>query len=146
MDIIKQLNAGIITNSAEETQTLSYELANVLPKNTVIALHGDLGSGKTTFTQGLGKAWEIKKNITSPTFNILNLYKGTRTLIHLDAYRLESSADAENLLIEDFLIDPWCMVIEWPEKIAGYIDEKTWHIYLDIVSEKKHKILLKNSI
>ena len=142
-DILEQLRKGRITESAEETEVLGRALAAQLPPNHVLALHGDLGAGKTTFVRGLARAWGIAEAITSPTFNLYSLYKGERNLLHLDAYRLESSADLDALMLEDFLQPPWCLAVEWPERIAETIPAEAWHLDLAITSEGKHRIQLR---
>jgi tRNA threonylcarbamoyladenosine biosynthesis protein TsaE len=142
-DILEQLRKGRITESAEETEVLGRALAAQLPPNHVLALHGDLGAGKTTFVRGLARAWGIAEAITSPTFNLYSLYKGKRNLLHLDAYRLESSADLDALMLEDFLQPPWCLAVEWPERIAETIPAEAWHLDLAITSEGKHRIQLR---
>jgi tRNA threonylcarbamoyladenosine biosynthesis protein TsaE len=142
-DILEQLRKGQITESAEETEALGRALAAQLPPNHVLALHGDLGAGKTTFVRGLARAWGIAEAITSPTFNLYSLYKGERNLLHLDAYRLESSADLDALMLEDFLQPPWCLAVEWPERIAETIPAEAWHLDLAITSKGKHRIQLR---
>ena len=108
----------------------------------MLALHGDLGVGKTTFVRGLAQAWNINEPITSPTFNLYTVYQGTRQLVHLDAYRLDPGANLETLMIDDFLVPPWCMAIEWPERIAEELPANAWHLYLSIDPDKKRRIRL----
>ena len=81
MSIFAKLRAGVITASAEETHALARELAVALPPDATLALHGDLGVGKTTFVQGLARGLGVNEPVTSPTFNIFTLHRGaTRTL------------------------------------------------------------------
>lgn len=143
MTIIEKLTAGVETTSAKETETLAGDLALALPDDTVIALHGDLGAGKTTFIRGLARGWEISEPVTSPTFNLYTIYEGSRQLIHLDAYRLSSADDLDALMIQDFMRSPWCFAIEWPERISGAIPNEAWHLHLEITSENKHLIRLE---
>lgn len=141
-DLLEQLRAGITTHSAEETEALAGQLAGLLPENHVLALHGDLGAGKTTFIRGLARGWDIHEPVTSPTFNLYTLYQGTRQLVHLDAYRLESGADLDALMIDDFLREPWCFAVEWPERIADSIPADAWHLHLHINEAHEHCIRL----
>ena len=84
----------IYSNSKEQTQKIGEMIAPLLTMGTVITLDGDLGAGKTTFTQGLGRGLSIKENINSPTFNILKCYfNGRLPLYHIDAYRLEDGVN-----------------------------------------------------
>ena len=98
MSTLEKLTAGVETTSAAETEALAGELALVLPEDSVLALHGELGAGKTTFIRGLARGWGIREAVTSPTFNLFTIYEGTRQLVHLDAYRLGSAHDLDALI------------------------------------------------
>lgn len=143
-DILERLQGGLRTSSATETEALAAELAAVVKEDSVLALHGDLGAGKTTFVRGLARAWGIEEAVTSPTFNLYTIYSGQRQLIHLDAYRLDSGADLDSLMIEDFLQSPWCFAVEWPERIPDALPESTLHLYLTINPDQSHQIQLKD--
>jgi len=118
MSIWDRFAAGVEVAAAEETIALASELATELPAQSVIELTGELGSGKTTFVKGLASAWRIQEPITSPTFNICNLYKGKRQLAHMDAYRLDRSpAIWDELMLEELLEPEFCLAIEWPGKL-----------------------------
>lgn len=142
-ELEKKLVAGICSRSAAETEELAARIGAILPVDTVLALHGNLGAGKTTFVRGLARAWGIQEAITSPTFNLYTIYKGERQLIHLDAYRLGSGTDLDALMIEDFLQPPWCFAVEWPERIPNALPEDTWHLYLTINEDQSHQIKLE---
>ncbi len=142
-DFLKQLRHGVTTASADETRALAARLAPALPPDRVLALHGDLGVGKTTFVQGLARGFGIGAAITSPTFNIFTIHRGgVRTLVHLDAYRLENDRQIESLMLEDFLETPWCLAVEWPEKIAGWLPSETWRLALSIDPSGRHHVRL----
>ena len=143
MNICDRLRAGIITASAAETQTLAAEFAAALPPDTTLALHGDLGVGKTTFVQGLARGLGIGEPVTSPTFNIFTLHRGRTNLLHLDAYRLENARQVEDLLLSDFMISPWCLAVEWPEKIAAWLPSDTLHLELGIAADERHSVRLR---
>lgn len=144
MTIFEQLRAGVVTASAAETQALAAELARALPADRTLALHGNLGVGKTTFVQGLARGFDIAEPVTSPTFNIYTVHRGRSvTLLHLDAYRLESARQIENLLLEDFLISPWCLAVEWPERLADWIPADALHLELGITADERHTLRLR---
>jgi len=144
MSIFAKLRAGVITASAEETHALARELAAALPPDATLALHGDLGVGKTTFVQGLARGLGVNEPVTSPTFNIFTLHRGaTRTLVHMDAYRLESDRQIDALMLEDFLVSPWCLAVEWPEKIAAWIPANALHFDLGITADQRHTVRLR---
>ncbi len=140
MSIFAELRAGVVTRSAGETRLLGARLAAALPPDATLALHGNLGVGKTTFVQGLAQGFGIPDLVTSPTFNILHLYRSRRTLVHLDAYRLENAHQVSELMLEDFLVSPYCLAVEWPEKIAAALPADAWHLALAIEAPGRHRV------
>ena len=144
MNIFAKLREGVVTSSAAETHALARELASALPLDATLALHGDLGVGKTTFVQGLARGFGITEPVTSPTFTIFTLHRGARTLVHLDAYRLENAHQIDALMLEDFLVSPWCLAVEWPEKIAAWIPSDAFHLDLGITSDERHTVRLRS--
>ena len=143
-NICDRLRTGVTTTNAEETRGLATELARALPGDCVLALHGDLGVGKTTLVQGLAAGLGIQETVTSPTFNVFSVYEGERhRLVHLDAYRLEHEHQLETLMLEDFLISPWIAAVEWPDKIAGWIPADAWHLELSIKAGERHHVRLR---
>lgn len=146
-DILEKLKVGVTTRSAMETRQLAETFTRILPVDCTLALHGNLGVGKTTFVQGLAQGFGIKEAVTSPTFNVFTLYRGktkaSRTLVHLDAYRLENDRQIESLMLDDFLVSPFCLTVEWPEKIAGWLPKDTLHLTLSIKGEGRHHVQLK---
>ena len=142
-DIITSLRGGIVTASAEETRQLAAALAAALPADATLALHGDLGVGKTTFVQGLARGLGITESVTSPTFNIFTLHRGPTNLLHLDAYRLEHPRQVEDLLLSDFMISPWILAVEWPERIAGWLPADAFHLELGIRPDERHEVRLR---
>jgi tRNA threonylcarbamoyladenosine biosynthesis protein TsaE len=144
MTLTDQLRQGIVTDSADKTRAIAKALAAELPPVVTLALHGDLGVGKTTFVQGLAEGLGVSERVTSPTFSIFSVHRGGyRSLIHLDAYRLENDRQIDALLLDDFLVGSYCLAVEWPEKIAAWLPSDTWHLTLSIVGGDRHRIALK---
>lgn len=144
MSICAKLRAGITTESAEQTRALAAELVAELPPDTTLALHGDMGVGKTTFVQGLALGLGVSERVTSPTFAIYSVHQGTtRKLIHLDAYRLEKESQIDALLLEEFLVSPWCLAVEWPEKTGAWLPTDAWHLTLAIIEGDQHRVTLR---
>lgn len=142
-NICARLRAGATTDSAEATRALAAEFAGALPDDTTLALHGDMGAGKTTFVQGLARGLGIRDAVTSPTFAIYTVHTGPRTrLVHLDAYRLENEDQVEALLLDEFLASPWVLAVEWPGKVAGWLPANTWHLTLALVEGGRHHVRL----
>jgi tRNA threonylcarbamoyladenosine biosynthesis protein TsaE len=145
-NIFARLHDGVATASAGETRSLATELAAALPPDTTLALHGDLGAGKTTFVQGLAHGFGIAEPVTSPTFTIFSLHRGfTRTLVHLDAYRIDDPRQIEALMLDDFLVSPWCLAVEWPKKLAGWLPANALHLALGISPDGRHTVELRPS-
>jgi len=157
----------LVTQNAKETQALGKEIGSRLKtenrkpktdKAVVLALMGELGSGKTTFIQGLAKGLGIKRRIISPTFIILRQYviRNTKNdtrisshvsrltnFYHIDLYRLETNIESEmkNLGMDEIMSDPSNLIaIEWAEKAKDYLPKNTQWIKFEHVSEKKRKI------
>lgn len=106
------------------TGELATKLAGVLRPGTVICLNGDLGAGKTLFTQSLAAALGVKGDVTSPTFNLLNIYKGNMPVFHFDLYRLEQEYELEDIGFYDYAESPDGLVlIEWAEKFQACLPE-----------------------
>lgn len=131
-----------ITNSANETKDLAQNLAKNF--KGVLALQGNLGTGKTTFTQGFAKGLRIKDKIISPTFVLIREHKIPKTdkiLFHIDLYRLEDSSQLKPLGLDDLFKNPSAItLIEWPEKAKEILPKNTTYLKIDVVSENKRKI------
>ena len=98
------------------------KLSHLMFGGFILTLDGDLGAGKTTFTKGIGRGLGIKKVINSPTFTIVKVYHGDKTLYHFDAYRLEGEND--ELGFEEMFEDDGVCVVEWPEFIEDILPEE----------------------
>lgn len=140
-----------ITKSAEETEVLGQKIGHSLKRGsaaTVIALYGELGSGKTVFVKGLATALGIPHRILSPTFLISREYPLTEMnfnkLYHFDLYRLENVTKLENLGFSEILADPNnLVVIEWAERMGNFLPKERIDIYLTQLVENSRKIEVK---
>lgn len=131
------------TKSDVETREFGKLFAKTVEDGTVLALHGDLGSGKTTFAQGLAEGFGITRHVTSPTFLIQKSYEilDGKMLYHLDLYRLQNEKEAEGIGINDlFSQKNNIVVIEWPEKIPSLLPKDTIHLYFAYVDEVTREI------
>lgn len=116
-------------NSVEETWALARKFAEGLKSGDVVCLEGDLGAGKTTFTQGLAVALGVSGRVTSPTFCIVQEHFGDgKFLVHMDLYRLHGEDDVEAIGWEDYLARGAIMVVEWPERAGSLVPESAYHI------------------
>ena len=130
---------GLVQEVLAELMTTTFEGA------AVIALHGDLGAGKTTFTQALGRALGVLEQITSPTFTIMKGYETTDVgfihLIHMDAYRIDDSNELGPLRFAEILSTPKTLFcIEWAEKITAALPEKVLNLSLSVASETTRNV------
>jgi len=132
----------LITNSPEKTKELARIFAKGLKSPTVLALYGKLGSGKTTFIQGLAEGLGIKNRILSPTFVFIRRYSFGKDLkfYHVDLYRLDSERDMEVIGLKEILEENAIIAIEWPEKVAKILPKDLIKIKLETISESKRKI------
>ena len=136
-----------VTSTVDETKNLAKDLATEINKPTVIALYGNLGSGKTNFVQGLAEGLGIKKRVLSPTFVFMRSYelkrRGVKKFHHVDLYRLDSEKDVEAIGLKEILEDKDSIIaVEWPEKIENLLPENTVKIKFKTLGENKRKIVI----
>jgi len=133
-------------HSVEETWALAREFAKELTPGTVVCLEGDLGAGKTTFTQGLAAALGVSGRVTSPTFCIVQEHSGNDTLlVHMDLYRLHDEDDVLAIGWEDYLSRGAILVVEWPSR-AGSLIPKTARrvVFTCLEGEENRKLAIDN--
>ena len=132
-----------ISNNPAETEAMARQIAADLVAGSVLALKGDLGSGKTLFTQALVAGLESDVTVTSPTFTIVHEYQGGRLPIyHFDFFRLENRQSAERLGLEDYFFSDGVSVIEWADRFPDLIPEKARWISFEIKGERERIITL----
>jgi tRNA threonylcarbamoyladenosine biosynthesis protein TsaE len=126
------------SRSAAETAGLGEALAPALEAGDVVALSGPLGGGKTCFVTGLAHGLEAKARVRSPSFTIVNEYRGRLPLIHLDLYRVETG-DVAALGLEEQL-ERGALVVEWGEKLPGHLLREALSLRFEIASEAERVI------
>ena len=141
------MNKIHISHSPVETGKIAGELLPLLAAKKIVCLYGELGSGKTTFVQGLAKALGVKKNIPSPTFILIREYPVKKLpitkLIHVDCYRLESEKDIRAVDLKEFWQDEKnLVVIEWAERIKSILPKERTDLCFEYANtdEKTRKI------
>ena len=124
------------SRSPEQTRRIGMRLGGALQPGDVICLQGDLGAGKTTLVQGIAQGWGSLDSVSSPTFIIVNVYRGgdEARLFHMDAYRLDSAPEAEELDLEAML-SQGPLLIEWPERMDGLVPPERLWIHLEHIAE-----------
>lgn len=132
----------IISYNTEETMALGQRLAKTLPKQSILCLYGDLGSGKTTFVKGLAEGLGIESRlVNSPTFVLLNVYQGKRPLYHFDFYRLQSTEEIAAIGYDEFLYGEGIAVIEWSERFGPFLPSE--HLRLEFIFKNETERLIK---
>lgn len=118
MPILDPRTVEFVSRSPEQTRRLGFRMGSLLHTGDLICLSGDLGTGKTTLVQGIAQGWGSLDSVTSPTFVLVNEYRRPdgSCLFHLDAYRLASAWEAEELDI-DRMTENGPLIVEWPERI-----------------------------
>ncbi len=129
----------ITTTSPRETQQLASRLVPFLSAGDVISLTGDLGAGKTCFTQGLARALGIRGRITSPTFSLIKEYRGKLPLYHFDIFRIESVKEMFELGYEDYFFGEGVTVIEWGDKVASLLPQEYVEIEFRRLEKNNHR-------
>ena len=135
----------IITHSPEETIETAKKLGELLRPGDVIAYKGGLGAGKTTFTRGLAIGMGLGDNVTSPTFALVNEYRGENiTLYHFDMYRIESEGDLESTGFYDYPFEENVAAVEWSENIAEFLPAHTIYITINSSGEGDREIIIED--
>lgn len=141
-----------ISRKPEETRALAGKLVKLFEKrlhsgsmSVVLALHGNLGSGKTCFVQGLALALDIRQAVTSPTFTIVNEYRGRLPLYHIDLYRLNSAEESFGFGFEEYLEAKGIVAVEWAERAENLIPGHAVHIDFETMPDaEERKITIRN--
>lgn len=130
------------TESVGMTESLAYILGQKLPYGTVIALFGDLGAGKTSFTRGFAAGMNINADVSSPTFALVNEYRtGNKTLCHFDMYRVNNFEDLYSTGFYDYLDSGCSVIIEWSENIENVLPDDCIKIKIDKCDNDNERII-----
>lgn len=130
-----------LSRSPEQTRSMGARLGAALQAGDVICLQGDLGAGKTTFVQGIAQGWGSRDAVSSPTFIIVNIYRDPHEnqLFHLDAYRLDSLLEAEELdLVSMQTQGP--LLIEWPERMQRLVPPEHLWVQLEHAGQEERRM------
>ena len=134
---------AFITHSQEDTKEVGHKLAALLPNGSVVLLKGDLGAGKTTLVRGVAEALGITEKVTSPTFNIMKLYlKGSKVLVHIDAYRMEDH-NVDIGLDEYIGTERGLTFIEWPDYISNLIPDNAISINIKNIGNDDRELTIE---
>lgn len=138
--ILREGEVDIISHSVAQTARLGARLGQLLHAGDVICLSGDMGTGKTVFSSGIGRGWGSTQPLTSPTYNLVHQHRRAidqTMLYHLDCYRLQGVTDIDSIGFDDMIDERGVMIIEWAERIAGAIPAERLWIDLRVVESSR---------
>ena len=134
---------SLISNSEDETKNCAKRFSQNLKPGDIVLLQGDLGAGKTTFVKGLAEALKFTpKKVNSPTFVIMNYYKGKWPIYHFDLYRLEKLKEIETLDFDEYFYGQGISLIEWPERLGDHKPKEYYLVELKHEGEGQRKICI----
>jgi tRNA threonylcarbamoyladenosine biosynthesis protein TsaE len=144
MPILDAHTLEFFSRSPDQTRRVGIRLGGLLKTGDVVCLQGNLGAGKTTFVQGIAQGWGSLDPVSSPTFILVNIYRRAdqKQFFHLDAYRIDSVPEAEELDIDSMLIQG-PLVIEWPERIGNLVPRERLWVNFEYMSEEHRQMVLK---
>ena len=133
-----------LSEGPDQTRHLAARLGKVLAPGDVVALHGELGSGKTEFVRGLTQGLKVppEEQVGSPSFVLAHLYRGRLTLVHLDLYRLENLPPELLPDLEEYLSGPQVCAIEWAERLGELLPPEYLEVRLTITGENRRELLI----
>ncbi|MBI5745596.1 MAG: tRNA (adenosine(37)-N6)-threonylcarbamoyltransferase complex ATPase subunit type 1 TsaE [Nitrospirae bacterium] len=136
----------VVTVSPEETRRLGEIIGGLMTGGELVAINGELGSGKTVFVKGLACGLGIKdKDVSSPTFIFVREYRGRLTLYHADLYRINRASDIEDLGLFDFIGGEGIMAVEWADRAGDLLPDNRIDIELIYLGNDNRKIALRGS-
>lgn len=134
-----------LSKSEQETEELGRRLAEKLPDGTVVALYGNLGTGKTAFVRGMARGLGLSCRVSSPTFTIVNEYIGPRSLFHFDMYRLGGAEELFDIGWEDYLGRGAVCAVEWSENVREAFTGEEITVSIRRLSEREREITIEGA-
>lgn len=134
------------TQSEDETISVGFQFGKVLTAGSVVALFGELGTGKTRFIKGLCKGLGVDEHVSSPTFTIINEYHGgSCKIFHFDFYRMNSIVELKEIGFDEYLYDDGVCVIEWADRIEAILPPDRFDVFLKLgTNENQREIKIEN--
>ena len=138
---MKNILLSEVSNCPEDTWKIAEKLVSLVNKQGIIALHGDLGAGKTCFVQGMSRALGIGIPISSPTYTLIDEYEGENPLYHIDLYRLSNSIEVLGIGLEEYFEKDGLIAIEWAERGEDLLPEDSIHVHISKDDEFKRRTI-----
>jgi tRNA threonylcarbamoyladenosine biosynthesis protein TsaE len=133
----------VVSRSPEETEAAGERLGRTLGVGDVVALTGELGAGKTCFIQGLVRGLGVRARATSPTFVLINEYRGRLPVRHVDAYRTRSLAELMDLGLPELFDEGGVTVVEWADKLGPLLPSRTIHVQIGGLGDEPREITVR---
>ena len=131
-----------ITHSPEETAHLAGTIGKIIHEGTVICLDGELGAGKTLFVRALARTLGVESDVTSPTFNLMNIYEAACPVVHFDLYRLASEAELEEIGFYEYAeATEGIVLIEWAEKFPNAMPEDRLQVRIEALTREERQFI-----
>jgi tRNA threonylcarbamoyladenosine biosynthesis protein TsaE len=134
------------SHTPEETQAAGARLAESLGPGDVVALTGELGAGKTCFTQGLARGLGVAGRAISPTFVLVNEYRGRVPVHHVDAYRTGSLTELVDLGIDEMFSGDGVTIVEWADKLRPLLPAHTVHVHIEGLGDEPRTITIRRGV
>ena len=132
----------VVTHNAGETIELGKEFASLLTRSDIVALYGELGSGKTQFAKGVCLGLGIHDHVTSPTFTIVNEYtQGRFPVYHFDFYRIRSLDELREVGFEEYLFGDGVCLLEWAGLVESALPERRYNIRMELADDRNQRII-----
>ena len=128
-------------DNLESTGSFGKKLGKILKKGDIVCLNGDLGAGKTTLTKSIGLGLGVEEYITSPTFTLINEYRGNLPVYHFDVYRLENVEEIDDLGFDEYFYGQGVSIIEWAERIDDFLPKEKIVLDIERGSDENKRII-----
>lgn len=141
--VLEPNTLDFISHSESQTRRLGERLAQYLEPGDIVALVGDLGTGKTRWVQGVCRGLAITEPVVSPTFTLVHEYQGRLPIYHIDLYRLENLAEIETIGLDDYLFGVGVTLIEWADRIRDQLPENHLTVELYHLEAAKRRMVIR---
>lgn len=141
------MTQSLITNSEMETINAGEAFSKKISSGVVVALFGDLGTGKTRFIKGVCKGLGVREHVASPTFTIVNEYQGTKIKIfHFDFYRMKTSLELQEIGFDEYIYDDGVCLIEWADRVREFLPPRRFDVFMKLgASENIREIMIEET-
>ncbi len=131
------------TRNENDTRSVASEFSRTLKPGDIVALEGALGAGKTVFVKGITQAFGVRERVTSPTFTLINEYRGEHVIYHMDFYRLNTPEEIRDIGVEDYFYNSGICLVEWAEKMGDIYPETAIKVSIRHTGDNSREITIE---